>query len=201
MRSLNVPVTALVLSSVALLGTLAGCATQAPIPAQEVAVRSYRPAIEMTGRMSAQYEANYREQSVSSRFTWTQNGDRIGISLESPTGQTVSAIEISADQATMRQGDRPPRSAADVNALTTEVLGWPLPVAGLRDWLQGYLDSSHQIAIGPDDNGQAHQVDGWTLHYVSWSDDGRPKRIDLTRYTEQAGQVNLRIVVDAWDSQ
>jgi outer membrane lipoprotein LolB len=42
---------------------------------------------------------------------------------------------------------------------------------------------------------------------MSWEDDyqtpaqSRPKRIDLTRQTEQAGKVMIRIVLDKWQAQ
>jgi outer membrane lipoprotein LolB len=43
--------------------------------------------------------------------------------------------------------------------------------------------------------------DGWRIRYAGWQDDTpptRPKRIDLERYTAQAGDVSIRIVIDKW---
>src|SRR5438445_537267 len=82
-----------------------------------------------------------------------------------------------------------------------------LPVAGLRDWLQGYAtgaDGRRFIASAEHDS--VNTRDGWRIRYVSWQDEPassgaaitRPKRIDLARSTAQAGEVSMRIVIDSW---
>ena len=185
-----------------MLAALSACTGMAPPAAQALAVRSYQPQIEMSGRLSAQYEANYREQSISVHFTWSQTADQTQISLSSPTGQTVATILMNAQGAQLTQSDRPPRSASDINQLSTDVLGWPLPVAGLRDWLQGFLNSGHSVPLTQANSDQTFHVDGWALHYASWLTENnleRPKRLDLSRQTEQAGLVSLRVVVDEWN--
>ena len=164
-------------------------------------VRTYLPKIDMSGRLSAQYEANYRDQTISVHFTWSQTPEQTLISLVSPTGQTVATILINARGAQLNEGDKPPRFASDINQLSTEVLGWPLPVAGLRDWLQGYVNADHAKLITSASASQTYAVDGWQLRYVSWDSSAqfeRPKRLDLSRQTQQAGLVALRIVVDEW---
>lgn len=181
------------------LAGLAGCSTVAPT--QNLAVRRYQPQIEMSGRLSAQYEANYRDQSISVHFTWTQTAQQTLISLSSPTGQTVATILINDQGAQLTQSDKPTRYASDINQLTTDVLGWPLPVGGLRDWLQGFLNSDHTTALTEATAASAFNVDGWALRYAAWLTENnleRPKRLDLSRQTEKAGLVSMRIVVDEW---
>lgn len=186
-----------------IFAVLSAC-TNLTVPAQGPLVpRSYLDQIEMTGRLSAQYEANYREQSISVNFTWSQSPDQTRISLNSPTGQTVATILIDAQGAQLKQADKPTRYASDINELSTEVLGWPLPVAGLRDWLQGYVNADHRIALTQTDTDKLFNVDGWELRYASWLQENhieRPKRLDLSRQTAQAGLVSLRIVVDEWST-
>jgi outer membrane lipoprotein LolB len=193
------------LATVATIVALAGCSTfTLPAPSADTTTRSpriYQPKIEMSGRMSAQYEANYRDQSISVHFTWSQSPDQTVISLASPTGQTMATIQINAQGATLNQPGKPPRQAADINELTIDMLGWPLPVAGLRDWLQGFLDATHQPALTEASTLKPFTADGWTLRFVNWVVENqieRPKRVDLARLTTQAGQVSLRIVVDEW---
>jgi len=181
---------------------LSACTSMSP-PATNQAMlpRVYQQQIDMSGRLSAQYEANYREQSITVNFTWSQSPDQTLISLLSPTGQTVATILISAQGAQLTQTDKPPRFAKDVDQLSTDVLGWPLPVAGLRDWLQGYLNAAHAIQITKATSDKAFNVDGWQLRFVSWQNESqfeRPKRLDLSRQTDQVGLVSLRIVVDDW---
>ncbi|MET3107697.1 outer membrane lipoprotein LolB [Oxalobacteraceae bacterium GrIS 2.11] len=193
-----------IIVTICLLGLMSACTSiKQPSTSQSMASRTYQTHIDMAGRLSAQYEANYREQSISVHFNWSQTPEQILISLDSPTGQTVATILINADGARLTEADKPPRFASDINQLSTEVLGWPLPVAGLRDWLQGYLNAEHATQITKANSDQTFAVEGWQLRYVSWETEAnfeRPRRLDMSRQTEQAGQVSLRIVVDSWNT-
>ncbi len=192
---------------IALLTALAGCASTALTPAQIAAAnssRAYAQKIEVSGRLSAQYESMSGPQSIHINFTWSQTPEQTLISLGSPTGQTVATILINDQGALLTQTDKPPRSANDPNQLFLEMLGWPLPIAGLRDWLQGFIKPDHQLAATPSDTNRSFNAEGWDLRYPTWEIDqhsARPKRIDLSRQTEQAGLVSLRVVIDEWSTQ
>ncbi len=172
--------------------------------------RLFHENIDLNGRMSVQYQRNDKDEAVHGSFTWAQTPQHTQIMLLSPLGQTIAAIEIAADQATMIQAGQPPRTAADVDALAADTLGWPLPVAGLRHWLQGFvLDRNGQRIAATPQSGNTPVVttrDGWQIRYVSWenatpSGHGRPKRIDLQRSTAQAGNVAIRIIIDNWQTR
>jgi outer membrane lipoprotein LolB len=77
-------------------------------------------------------------------------------------------------------------------------------VSGLRDWLQGFLtDASGQKrgATPQDENTDIVTADGWRMRYAAWDNaaTARPRRIDLARTTEQAGEVALRLVIDTYE--
>lgn len=190
---------------------LAGCATvNAPAPdvssadARQASPRSYRDAIELGGRLSVRYQENGRDQAMHGSFGWMQTSDRTIVTLLSPLGQTIATIDITPNLATLTQAGQAPRTAPDVDALTTAALGWPLPVSGLRDWLQGFApdaEGRHVIASPQSGASSVATPDGWRIHYASWQDDvapAHPKRIDLERSTVQAGDVAIRIVIDTW---
>ena len=191
------------LSGILLIAGLSACATVHQNSAAPLSLRSYHEQIELSGRLSANYEANYREQSISVHFNWTQTRDQTLISLSSPTGQTVATILINADGAELTRSGEPTQFAPTVDQLSTDLLGWPLPVAGLRDWLQGFLTAQHRTALTAASATQPFTVDGWQLNYTSWQTEGtleRPKRLDLSRQTGPAGPVALRIVLDQWST-
>lgn len=184
---------------------LTGCAALAPsVPPATAAVaqaRSYHDRIEIGGRLSVRYQQNGRDEAVHGSFSWTQAPDHTGVVLRSPLGQTMAAIEVTPAAATLTQSSQPPRVAADVDALATEALGWPLPVAGLRDWLQGFIVADGRRQALPPANDTALASEGWRIRYDSWQGDGiavYPKRIDLERDTASAGTVAIRIVIDSW---
>lgn len=192
----NLPLTCL-LAGVLLL---AGCATAPPISSNPVA--DYRDAIELNGRLSVNYDKDGKQDTLSVKFNWLQKGEQIDVGLASPLGQTVATISVTPGAATLVQSGKAPRTAADIDALTTDTLGWSLPVAGLRDWLQGYATAQggKRFAASPLNN-SVTTSDGWRLTFVSWHAGSpahpAPKRIDATRAaTATTGELAIRIVID-----
>lgn len=184
---------------------LAGCSTLTPPESvTETPQRTYSDALDLDGRLSAQYKKDDKDEAIHVSFSWKQRKDLSTITILSPLGQILAAIEVRPDSASLTQPGKQPRYATDVDALAEQALGWPLPVAGLRDWLQGFAsDAQHQSFIASPANTQVTTSDGWHLQYQSWQDEPaqkRPKRIDLTRQTEQAGKVMIRIVLDHWQA-
>lgn len=194
----------------ALALALTGCASVAPPGAidsrQAAPARTYRDAIELGGRLSVRYQQNGREQALHGSFTWAQTARQATVTMLSPLGQTLATIEVTPDSSSLTQAGQPPRFAADVDALAADALGWPLPVAGLRDWLQGFATDAagRRVIANPSGATTIATPDGWSIHYASWQDDNpaapqnHPKRIDLERSSAQAGNVSIRIVIDTW---
>lgn len=194
---------------------IGGCASLAPpagrpgqgAPAAQ-AVRQYHDRIDLGGRLSLRYEKNGQEQALDGKFTWLQDAGLTHVTLLTPFGQTLASIDVAPGAATLTQSGQPPRSEANVDALTATALGWPLPIAGLRDWLQGFASNQQGLpyvanAEAAADKAYVKTADGWLIQYPVWepaaTDGGaRPKRIDLQRTTSQAGNVTLRIVLDQW---
>ena len=185
---------------------LAGCATTGPAPAPSPAaatasVAPYRDTIALTGKLSATYQQDNQPQSVTGKFTWNQQPGRVEVELASPLGQTLASIVVTPESATLTEGGKPPRVASDIDALTAQALGWPLPVAGLRDWLQGYAtDAQGQRFSASPANSNVVTRDGWRLRFVEWQPNAvppSPRRIDATRSTTNVGdELAIRIFID-----
>lgn len=184
--------------AICLLLFLSACS----VPIQKnLAARTYQEQIDMSGRLSAQYEQKTGQQAIHISFNWSQTPEQTFITLKSPTGQTLATLLINPEGAQLTESNKPPRYASDANQLLYNMLGWPLPIAGLRNWLQGFVDDAHVTPI-TEASSKEIDIDGWHLRYAAWKTENnieRPKRLDLTRHTEQAGLVSLRIVVDEWN--
>ncbi|MDB5823064.1 MAG: lolB [Herminiimonas sp.] len=167
----------------------------------------------MGGRISVLYQSAGRDEGLHGNFTWSQSPGRTVVTLLSPLGQTLAIIDLTADQATLTQAGQPPQQASDADALAQRVLGWPLPVAGLRFWLQAVgRDAAGQAFTATPQSDSFTTADGWNLKYVSWEDAAaspagvagplpRPRRLDLQRTTREAGNVTLRLVLDTWQPE
>lgn len=181
---------------------LTACTSLAPPAAPQA--RAYREAIDLGGRLSVHYQKNGKEEALHGSFTWVQSARHASVTMLSPLGQTLATIEVTPASSTLTQAGQIPRVADDVDALAAEALGWPLPVAGLRDWLQGFaIDAEgRRITALPGEAATLTTRDGWRIRFDSWHSDGptpgpsHPGRIDLERRTAQAGQVSIRIVID-----
>lgn len=192
---------------------LTACASMIPPaatrqePVQVTASRAFHETIDLGGRLSVYYQRNNNNEALHGSFAWRQDATQTTITLQSPLGQTIAIITATPGGATLTQAGHPVKSATDVNMLTAEMLGWPLPVADLRGWLQGFAtDRDGQRFTATPRNTNVTTQDGWQLRYVNWQNETssspqeRPKRIDLARYTEQAGDVSIRIVIDTWQA-
>jgi outer membrane lipoprotein LolB len=189
------------LSLLVLAATLAGCATS-NANLSRAPVGDYRDTIDLAGRLSVNYRKEGRPESITGNFNWSQRPGRIDVSLASPLGQTIAAISVTPQQATLTQADRAPRTAKDIDTLTAQSLGWQLPVSGLRDWLQGYAtDAEGKRFVASPANNSVYTRDGWRLRFVAWQDEGvahpAPRRIDAERSaTASSDELEIRIVID-----
>ena len=196
-------------AALCLCSWLTGCAVTRPVvvpPSATAAASQPAPAsaIDLAGRLSVRYQKDGSDEALHGSFTWMQRSDATTISLLSPLGQTLAVITITPTSAAIEQSGQAIRTAAEPDALVADVLGWPLPIAGLRDWLQGFVMDAqgHRSAVMPNDTTAFKTVDGWTLHYAVWDNSDashpHPKRLDMTRNTAEAGEVAIRLVIDSW---
>lgn len=179
--------------------SLGACTT---LPQGPLTERSYQMAKVISGRLSVRYQQAGQAQSLQGKFLWQQQGEQTDITLYSPLGQTIATIAITPELAVMTQSDGEKKQAPDVSKLTQAVLGWPLPVDGLRYWLQGFVQSDDgRWQTAASDGTQGFQSDGWRVRYVSWQRNASiqyPKRLDMERTTAEAGDIVLRFVIDDW---
>ncbi|WP_395823656.1 lipoprotein insertase outer membrane protein LolB [Collimonas sp.] len=199
------------LTALAIAVSVSGCSSFLPSNNRSTAdavsgsARQYHQLIDVSGRLSVRYEQDGKEQAIHGNFTWSQNNQDTVVTLLSPLGQTLATINIGVDKATLAQAGQPLRSAGDVDSLTVQTLGWPLPIAGLRDWLQGFGSNAagqRFVATPATDTYDVTTADNWRLQYANWQNqenaaESYPKRIDLARNTKQAGDVAIRIVIDS----
>jgi outer membrane lipoprotein LolB len=179
---------------------LGGCATTGNL--SQATVADYRESIDLTGRLSVNYQKDGQPQSVIGLFTWEQKPGRVDVSLASQLGQTLATISVTPNEAVLTQSGREPRAAKTIDELTAETLGFDLPVSGLRDWLQGYATdaSGKRVAVSPAQN-SVFTRDGWRLRFVEWQDEAAahpaPRVINAERSaTAHSDELAIRIVID-----
>jgi len=188
------------LTLLACAAILAGCATS-PANLSTATVGDYRDTIDLSGKLSVNYQKDGRQESITGNFNWEQRPGAIDVALISPLGQTVATINVTPNSATLVQGGQEPRTANDIDSLTQQALGWPLPVSGLRDWLQGYaLDGQGQRFRASPANNSVTTKDGWRLRFVEWQDAASAQPVPRLIQAERAASgditdLAIRIVI------
>jgi outer membrane lipoprotein LolB len=178
-----------------LLLLLAGCASVPPAtqPVERPAGAEQKP-FALNGRISIKHDGN----RSSANIRWTHRAADDDILLLAPLGQTVAHIHSDAQKAMLDTADKH-YTAQDTEELTQQVLGWHLPLAGLRYWVLALPAPGGRADIERDANGQVslmHQ-DGWDIRYsryASQSADSLPLRMSLQREG-----MELQLVVDEWE--
>ena len=178
-----------VLCVVALLGA---CAAVPSSPGGGAATR--RDALDdfsLEGRFSLRHE----DKNYSGRLSWRHSGADNELLLASPFGQGLAQITTSERGAQLTMSDGKVYAAADSELLTREVLGYPLPLAQLTDWVRGRGAGG---SLELDGSGRPLRLrhGGWRIDYEYDSDDAQSPPSRLVAQRDDGLELRLRI--DEW---
>jgi len=174
---------------------LTGCASVPPAPQlmSRPAGAEQHPFV-LSGRIAVKHDGNRSSANVR----WTHRPEDDDILLLAPFGQTVARIHSDAREVVLDTSDKH-YTAQNTEELTQRVLGWHLPLAGLRYWVLALPAPDSEARIEHDANGQTTtlQQDDWEIRYTRYatpSPDSLPTRISLQREG-----MELQLVVDEWE--
>nr|WP_242463407.1 outer membrane lipoprotein LolB [Rhodocyclus tenuis] len=175
---------------------LAGCSTPG---ASVAAAQPERSTLAASGSfaLAARFSLRVDEQNHSGRLDWQHSPTSDEWLLSSPFGQGLAEIVSTPAVACLSAGDGRRECDASLDALTQRVLGYPLPLAGLADWVRGRGAEGGRVdALG---RPLALARDGWYVDLAYDSDaadaaDAPPGRLFISR----PGGPELRLVIDAW---
>jgi outer membrane lipoprotein LolB len=172
---------------------LGGCATvpSAP-PAAEAPYWSANWTLQ--GRIGVQSS----EQNLSGQIHWQHREDRDELLMTSPLGQGVARIVRDGEGVVLEIPNQPTRHASDADTLTREALGYVLPVTGLTWWVQARPAPGRAFEATRDASGRLAQLkqDGWTIDYLQYSADARPRKLTVAREG-----LEIRLVADSWQAE
>ncbi len=181
------------LTGLMVLAVLGGCATPLPAPAPASSTDVVRD-----GRFAVKSESFGREpQAVQGGYTWHDTGRTLTLDLTNPLGSVLARVRVEPGVAVLTRANGDVTRAPDPDALLQTVLGQPMPVQGLRQWLRTLREpASGMQAVSRDPQGRivAFEQDGWRVE-LSRFDDAGPRLLVLSRQ-EADRTISLRLVVD-----
>lgn len=166
---------------------LSACATP-----QNIKVETHKP-FNFNGRVAIKHHGERSSVSIN----WQQRELDDDILLLAPLGQTIGRIHLAEKTVSLEYAGKY-YQANDAEQLTEKVLGWNLPLSGMRYWLQAEAISNHPAKVEKNEHGQVsylHQ-DGWQIHYAKYvSDDSNsmPQRLALRR-----DDIEIILLIDEW---
>jgi outer membrane lipoprotein LolB len=167
----------------ALLLFIGGCAqleTRAP---QDVR-------FDLSGRLAARY----RDEAFSGNIAWRHAPSVDEMLITTALGAGLARIVRQGKQVILTTAEPREYRAADAEALTEEVLGFRVPLAGLADWVQGKpsAESPASADYAPDGRLLSLQQQGWNVEYLEYQG-SRPSRLRLTY-----PGIELRLAISEW---
>jgi outer membrane lipoprotein LolB len=172
---------------------LTACAVAPLSPTSDLPSRSTLSAFSLEGRFSLRNE----DKSYSGRLSWRHDhlGDQV--LLSSPLGQGMAEIVSGPDGARLTANDGRVYAAADAETLTRDVLGYPLPLAQMSDWVRGTLRDAEETVADEFGRPLRQRVAMWRIEYGYDNDDAGavPNRVFAERV---GGGLDLRLRVDEW---
>lgn len=181
-----------------LIGVLAmllvGCATPQS-PARQATSADF----ERSGRFAVAVEYfGGKRDAVQGGFSWLDQGRRLVLDLRNPMGSTLARVQVDASGALLVRSNGEREHAPHPDALVEQVLGSPVPVAGLRDWLHGRTGGAPGDATGlqRDSEGRlsSFNQDGWRVQLSRYDGLG-PRLLQMNR-NEASRSISVRLVVD-----
>jgi outer membrane lipoprotein LolB len=132
---------------------------------------------ELAGRIAARYG----KESFTGNIAWrhAKSGDELLIST--PTGQGVAQIVRQGEAVLLKTAEPREYRAVDAESLTERVLGFPVPLEGLADWVRGRPSPVLESR-------------GWKIEYQEYDEQRRPRRLRLTYQG-----IELRLAISQWN--
>src|SRR3546814_16126758 len=117
------------------------------------------------------------------------------LDLANPLGSTLARVEVTPAGATLFRSDGTTQQARTADALVAQVLGSPIPVEGLRDWLRGRTGSQRVDDLKKNAAGQIESFvqNGWSVRLSTYDARG-PRLLRMRRnYSSRRNRCRLAV--------
>lgn len=175
---------------------LSACASSKIVPLQTRPILPEQSTFAFNGRVATLHDG----ERSSAGVRWSHQGIDDEILLLAPLGQTAARIHSDAAGVSLEASGKY-YAALNAEALTEDVLGWRLPMAGLRYWVLALPAAGSQAEIERDTQGRVSVLrqDGWEIRYLRYATE-EPNSLPL-RLNLQRNGTEIKLFIDEWETQ
>jgi outer membrane lipoprotein LolB len=144
--------------------------------------------------LSGRLAARYGNEAFTGNIAWRHAKSADEMLITSSLGAGVARIVRDGNAVVLSTAEPREYQATDAEALTEEVLGFRLPLAGLADWVRGRpsTEAPATAEYAADGRLLSLQQQGWNIEYLDYQDK-RPSRLRLTY-----PGIELRLAISEW---
>lgn len=181
----------------------AGCASLPKQSATERGIAWHRHEAAMLKMkewsLDGQFGLRVGHRGWTAGMHWQETGNHYRIDIYGPLGRTVAVISGYPGDVVLHSSHGKLYHASTAADLMKQVLGWSLPVAGMRYWVRGIpIPDKPVVAQKLDGFGRLSYLkqSGWIIRYSEYNYNtfkARPTRLTMTQ-----GKVRLNVVINEW---
>ena len=149
-------------------------------------------------QVSGRISAKIGEEGSSARIKWSHRADIDAVDIYAPMGSIIAVILVSPRTGAVLETKDQVYEASSVEELTKQVLGWSLPLNGLKYWARGRVNP--QVAVdhvAPRDDQQRLtylEQDGWKITFEQYAEGSMLPRAMRLEFED----LKIRFVLDKW---
>lgn len=173
---------------------VSGC-TLPRLPAGTSSVaRDSLQSFSLNGRFSVRQDG----KGYVGAIRWRHAGERDELVVSSPLGQAVAEIISDAGGARLTRSDGSSQDAEKADLLLQSLIGYPLPLDRLVDWLRGRHPAGAALTLDDRQRPLSWRHEEWRIDYAYDSDawQALPTRL----FVERLGYFELRLRIDEWQT-
>ena len=150
-------------------------------------------------QVSGRIAAKMGDEGSSARIKWSHRIDIDAVDVYAPTGSIIAVILVSPRAGAILETKDKIYEAASVEELTKQVLGWNLPLNGLKYWARGQV--SPEVAVdhlAPRDDQQRLtylEQGGWKITFEQYTAGSMLPRVMMLEFED----IKIRFILDKWE--
>lgn len=166
------------------------------VPPKPVAPSDHTQTFNRSGRFALSVDgSDGKKDAVQGGFQWVENSQQLQLDLNNPMGTVLARVIVTEQGATLQYPNGEMNYADSPDQLVEQLLGYMIPVEGMRSWLRGQTGSRPVTELQQTEGQPSYfQQDDWRVTLKRYDQQG-PQLLQMHR-TQAQQAISVRVVID-----